>query len=91
MVKYGLSASQLAAGGVAAALLLLIAAAVVPLTFAVGSVIAGEKQGAIAAALFASAPAFGHKTPMLDYGLAALILLALWMRSTPERVGAMVF
>lgn len=76
---FRLSAAQVAAGGVSALALLLIAALAMPLTFALGRLIGDDRPAALAALLFASAPAFSHKTPILDHALAVLILAALWL------------
>jgi hypothetical protein len=79
MEKFGLSASQAAAGGLCAMVLLMTAAAAVPITFAIGRIITSDKPAAMAALLFAAAPGFSHKTPVLDHAQGALILLSLWL------------
>jgi len=79
MRTFGLEAPDLMAGAVCALGLLLIAASAAPLTFAIGRIMVGEQRAAMAAALFALAPAFAHKTPILDHALGVLMLLSLYL------------
>jgi len=79
MKAFGLTPPQTAAGALCALILLLTAAAAVPLTFAIGRQIVTDERAAWAAVLFAAAPAFSHKTPVLDHLLAFLVLLAAWL------------
>jgi len=79
IAKYELSAPELMAGGLMALLLALAAAGAAPLTFALGRPMIGNRRAALAAVLFASAPAFSHQTPILDHALALFALLSLWL------------
>ncbi|MFO8058202.1 MAG: hypothetical protein R6V10_12985 [bacterium] len=77
--RFGLDAAEVAAGGVSAFVLFLLAAGCVPLAFAIARLVLKEEQALLAAGLFATAPAFSHKTPVLDHALAFFILLCLWL------------
>jgi hypothetical protein len=85
MQMFGLSPAQALAGGGCAMLLLLVSAAMAPLAFAVARTVITDQRAAMAAVLLASAPAFSHKTPILDHLFAGLILTALWLVLTAVR------
>ncbi len=77
--EFGISASEVTAGGLCALVLFLTAAASVPLAFVLARLFLSDQKAVLAAALFATAPAFSHKTPVLDHCLAFVVLFCLWL------------